>query len=270
MRVVPAIDGRRRFIFAVVVRFLTNRSNDHDGNSRHDIPARVRNWYTVHGNRDQRSESPSMSQPRRPPHAVPRTTRECSSSRLNDFTIRVALRAQLLQQHASELGTVLFEELGLCRGRVRVDIAVVNGSLCGYEIKSDEDNLHRLATQVDVYSKVLDRATLVVGQRLLTEALDTVPSWWGVLLAVKTSTGLTFRTVRRGRKNPKRDARALVELLWCDHAVALLEQRDAVRGFRGKPRRLVWDKLCELFELDEIEAAVCERLKARATLQALE
>jgi hypothetical protein len=209
-----------------------------------------------------------MSRPRRPPDAAPRTTRERASSRLNDITIRFALRAKLLQQQAGEPATVLLEELGLCRGRVRVDIAVVNGSLCGYEIKSDEDNLHRLATQVDVYSKVLDRATLVVGQRLLTEAMDTVPSWWGVLTAVKTNTGLRFRTVRRGRRNPERDARALVELLWCDHALALLEQRDAVRGFRGKPRRIVWDKLCELFDLDEIEAAVCERLKARATLQA--
>ena len=149
-----------------------------------------------------RTEQPSVARPKRLPHTVPRTTQEHASSRLNDITMRLALRAKLLEKQADEPDTVLLEELGLCRGCVRVDIAVVNGSLCGYEIKSDADNLHRLATQVDVYSKVLDRATLVVGQRLLTGALDAVPSWWGVLTAVKTNTGLRFRTVRRGRRNP--------------------------------------------------------------------
>lgn len=209
-----------------------------------------------------------MSRPKRPPQLVPRTSRQRGSSGLNDISIRLALRSKLLEDHAQEPDTVLLEELGLCRGSVRVDIAVVNGSLSGYEIKSDQDTLRRLATQIEVYGKVLDRATLVVGRRLLTEALDVVPPWWGVLLASRTPNGLRFRTVRRGRKNPRREARALVELLWFEHALALLGQRNAVRGCRGKPRRIVWDKVCDCFDLDEIAEAVRGRLKARATLQA--
>ena len=38
-------------------------------------------------------------------------------------------------------GKIDVEELGVCRGRVRVDVAVVNGTLHGYEIKSDRDSL---------------------------------------------------------------------------------------------------------------------------------
>ena len=33
---------------------------------------------------------------------------------------------------------------------------------------------------------------------------------------------------------------------------------------RGKPRRFVWDRVCERFELDEIAAAVRDCLKARS------
>ena len=68
----------------------------------------------------------------------------------------------------------MVDELGVCRGQVRIDVAVVNGRFHGYEIKSDRDSLRRLDGQVDLYSKVLDRATIVVGDRHFTEALNTV------------------------------------------------------------------------------------------------
>ncbi len=187
---------------------------------------------------------------------------------LGDNTIRPALRSRLLGEHGREADTVFLEELGLCRGRVRIDIAVVNGLLHGYEIKSDRDSLRRLGTQVDVYGKVLDQATLVVGDRFLADALDIVPPWWGVLHVCSASRTLQFRTVRRPRRNPQRDPRTLVELLWFDQAMALLEERNAARGVRGKPRRIVWDRVCDCFGVDEIATAVRARLKARATNQA--
>jgi hypothetical protein len=183
-----------------------------------------------------------------------------------DAEIRPALRTHLHARYRREAGTVVLEELGLCRGQVRVDLAVVNGILHGYEIKSDRDSLRRLAGQVDFYSRVLDRATLVVGSRHLAEVLELLPGWWGVLLIQPAPEGVQFKTVRRGRKNSWRDPRALVELLWLDDAMALLEQGDAARGVRGKPRRIVWDRVCEHFDVDEIAAAVRSHLKARAAI----
>lgn len=182
---------------------------------------------------------------------------------LSDAEIRPALRAHLRAAYLHDPSTVLVEELGLCRGQVRVDLAVVNGILHGYEIKSDRDSLRRLGGQVDFYGRVLDRATLVVGTRHHDEVLDLVPEWWGVLLAQSRPQGLRLKTVRRGRKNPSRDPRALAELLWLDDALSLLEQRDAARGVRGKPRRPVLDKVCDRFKVEEIAAAVRSHLKAR-------
>jgi hypothetical protein len=186
-----------------------------------------------------------------------------------DAGIRPALRSRLLDMHTDEADTVIVEELGVCRGRVRVDVAVVNGSLHGYEIKSDKDSLRRLGVQIDFYGRVLDRATLVVGERHLSEVVDRLPSWWGVLRIDPARGEPRFKTVRRGRRNPRKDPRSLVELLWLDDAIALLESRNVARGVRGKPRHIVWDRVCELFTVGEIAAAVRTQLKARATRRAL-
>ena len=183
---------------------------------------------------------------------------------LGDAEIRFVLRSSLSQKHANKSRTVFIEELGLCRGQVRVDLSVVNGLLHGYEIKSDRDSLRRLNNQVELYGKVFDRATLVVGERHLAEALDNVPVWWGILLAHRSAKKLQIKTVRSPRSNPKKDPRALVELLWLDDALALLEERDAARGYRGKARWIVWDRVCELCSLNEIAKAVRTQLKARA------
>lgn len=183
---------------------------------------------------------------------------------LGDSEIRSVLRSRLSRKHASQSHTVFIEELGLCRGQVRVDLSVVNGLLHGYEIKSDRDSLRRLSTQVELYGKVLDRATLVVGDRHLSEILDVLPIWWGILLVQHSDRGLKFKTVRKPQSNPHRDPRSLVELLWFDDALALLEKRNAARGFRGKPRWIVWDRVCELCSINEIARAVRGHLKARA------
>lgn len=188
---------------------------------------------------------------------------------LGDSDIRAELRSRLLLKHADDRNTVVIEELGLCRGQVRVDLSVVNGLLHGYEIKSDRDSLRRLRGQVELYGKVFDRATLVVGRRHLAEALEKVPEWWGILLACRSAKELQLKPLRPPRGNPKKDPRVLVELLWFDDAIALLEKRNAARGFRGKARWLVWDRVCELCTLNEIAKAVRMHLKARATKLAL-
>ena len=178
--------------------------------------------------------------------------------------LRTSLRSRLAAQHRSEADTVLIDELGLCQGSARVDLAVVNGQLHGYEIKSERDSLRRLGAQSDLYSRVFDRVTLVCSDRHVSQALDMVPSWWGVLRIVSATQNPTFKSVRRGRKNPSRDVRALAEFLWLEEAVALLSQRDALRGLRGKPRAALWDKICELFGIDEVAEAVRAHLKATA------
>src|SRR4029077_13805561 len=60
------------------------------------------------------------------------------------------------------------------------DVAVVNGALDGFELKSDRDRLDRLARQSEIYGAVFDRMTLVVGPRHERQAARMIPDWWGL------------------------------------------------------------------------------------------
>ena len=76
---------------------------------------------------------------------------------LTDTEIRTALRSRLMASDAAERDTVVLDELGVFCGQARIDLALVNGSLHGYEIKSNRDSLRRLGGQMALYSRVLDK-----------------------------------------------------------------------------------------------------------------
>ena len=80
---------------------------------------------------------------------------------------RRILKQSLATRYGGDGDTILVEELGLCRGFVRADIAVVNGLMKGFEIKSERDTLQRLQKQVEAYSRIFDTATIVVAGRHL-------------------------------------------------------------------------------------------------------
>jgi hypothetical protein len=182
---------------------------------------------------------------------------------LRDCDIRPALRRMLLQSFDPS-DSVVIEELGLSKGSVRVDLAVVNGIMHAYEIKSDFDTLRRLTTQAEHYGKYFDRVSLVVGPRHIGLARDSVPQWWGLVRVIPGKCGPHFQSVRRPRANPTRDARALIQLLWREKTLALLESIGAAAGVRSKPRDVLWDRAIERFTLEEIAEAVRTHLKANA------
>src|SRR3990167_10801492 len=108
----------------------------------------------------------------------------------NDASIRVVLRENLKDNYQNDPETAIFEELGVAHGAARVDIAVVNGIMHGYEVKSDLDTLRRLPEQIEVYNSVFDKMTLVVGKSHLYEAIKIIPDWWGVVVAKVDENGV--------------------------------------------------------------------------------
>src|SRR5258706_11027427 len=91
-----------------------------------------------------------------------------------DALIRKALLVRLSHQYPSTKYRIV-PELGLWHGAARIDIAVVNGILHGFEIKSDRDTLSRLDVQMPAYNSVFDKVTLVVGRTHLVQAFQTIP-----------------------------------------------------------------------------------------------
>ena len=156
---------------------------------------------------------------------------------------------------------MLLDELGLCQGDVRVDVAAINGELAGFEIKSPADSLARWPKQRRVYSKVVDRAWLVAPEKTLAAAQ--APEWWGLIRIVETEHQLGLRVVRPADLNPKRDPYSIACLLWRDEAIRALEDVGRDRGIRTKRRKLVWERLVECLSMDELRRAVREALKVR-------
>ena len=150
---------------------------------------------------------------------------------------------------------------------MRVDVAVVNGTLKGYEIKSLADTLRRLPAQVQIYSQVLDYATIVLAESHRDDACALLPSWWEIMIAVDDADGSRLETLREGAMNPCVDTRALAELLWHSEAIDLLRSKNEHRGLARKPRVHAWDRIAAVCSTEEVRATVRARLKERAMRQ---
>src|SRR5262245_41023026 len=142
--------------------------------------------------------------------------RKASARRAVDPDVRGLLREYLDDLH-KDTDTRILEELGLCQGDVRVDVAAVNGELSGFEIKSPSDTLARFPNQCRIYSKVVDRAWLVAPMKALGKA--GVPDWWGQIGVFELDDRLALRVVRPSAMNPKIHALSLAKLLWRDEAL---------------------------------------------------
>lgn len=183
---------------------------------------------------------------------------------LSDNHIRSALRTELAVEYATEPDSVVFDEFVVGHGAARVDIAVVGSSLAGFEIKSDLDTLERLPRQVRFYNSVFDHVTLLVGYRHAYEALQIIPLWWGVRLVEMKSNGtVEIADAREPRCNPAPDPLSVVELLWREEALGILEARGHAHGFRSKPRAAVYRRIVEILSFEEIRLLVCQQLKSR-------
>ena len=177
-----------------------------------------------------------------------------------DREVRDLLKRHLVNTHCGA-DTVILDELGLCQGDVRVDVAAVNGELAGFEIKSPADTLARWPRQRRVYSKVVDRAWLVATEKTMECARP--PAWWGLIRIVQTPNQLGLRVVRAAQLNPSPDPYSIACLLWRDEAIEALAALDLARGFRSKRREAVWQRLAESAPLDHLKQFVRNALKVR-------
>ena len=78
----------------------------------------------------------------------------------NDAEIRAAFHKQRLCYSHSLDDALVIDELGIMHGKARVDIAVINGSIHGYEIKSSMDTLKRLPRQMAAYDSCFQNVKL--------------------------------------------------------------------------------------------------------------
>src|ERR1700741_2474909 len=154
---------------------------------------------------------------------------------MRDLEIRRRLRSQLEVEFGDDPTTLIIDELGVCCGRVRADMAVVNGELKGFEIKSDRDSLSRLRAQMSDYCKVFDTVSLVVGRKHFAQASELVPGWWGIQIAVgDPASEPQIVRFREEEANPEPDPMSIAQLIWRDEAFELLKTHGIHSGLRNK------------------------------------
>lgn len=189
---------------------------------------------------------------------------------MRDYDIRIALKQELDSIRSIEPDTLIIDEVGLCKGTVRVDIAVVNGTFNGYEIKSEQDTLERLPAQQEVYSKIFDTVTIVTSGRHIDKIMERVPRWWGITKAIMIRRSVQLQVIRQPALNPHIDSFSLAQLLWRDEALAVLKERSLEDKMLSKPRRALWQKIADNLSIEEVREVVRERLKARLNWRAVQ
>jgi len=165
---------------------------------------------------------------------------------MRDLDVRTAVRAQLAAAHADDDDTRIVEEMGIWSGSVRVDVAVINGELAGWELKSARDNLRRLPVQAELYSQVFDRMTIVTALNHLNGCMEQLPEWWGVTIACDGATGVELETLREPAANPQPQSIQIARLLWREEALEILDRHGKSSGVRSKAAPALHERLTEL------------------------
>jgi len=180
----------------------------------------------------------------------------------SDETIRSVLIHELSLLHSNDTKVRIIEEFGVKHGSARIDIAVVNGIMHGYEIKSDKDTLNRLPEQMEVYNTIFDRVTLIVGKKHVIEAINLVPDWWGISIAkfdIQTNK-LIFNCIREAYENPQKNCLSIARLLWREEALQILEEIGYASGLRSKPRNALYERLSQTLDQKTLSDKVRERI----------
>lgn len=180
--------------------------------------------------------------------------------RYSETELRQALFAHL--RRTAPAAQVL-EELGI--EGARIDVALLDHGLTGFEIKSDFDTLDRLAHQMHAYHRVFDTLTVVTTAPFATQVELLLPSWWGLWLAREGADGtVQLEFVRAASENPRQEARSLLGLLWRQEALALARAHATGKVRASANRATLYDQLAAAADVPTARKWVADALCRRA------
>ena len=183
-----------------------------------------------------------------------------------DHEIRDALhRKKLKKYHQKSSETLIIDELGLLHGSNRIDVAVINECIHGYEIKSSMDTLKRLNGQLIAYTATLQKLTFVIAPKHVDELMNYTPTWCGVVVAEKGKRGaINFKTLRSTKANPDFDIFSASHLLWKDEAQLILKAKGLSAKEVNVNRRALYELICNNLETKEIVSLIKQAFITRA------
>ncbi|MBG2839205.1 MULTISPECIES: sce7726 family protein [Proteus] len=183
---------------------------------------------------------------------------------MKDQDIRCAVHHKLLKDSHLDPNCLIVDEFSISLGASRADIAVINGIIHGYELKSESDSLDRLPFQIQHYSSVMDKVTLVVAEKHLLGALKLIPDWWGVkTVSVGAKGAIHIKHLRSERLNRQHNSLILAQLLWKDECIDILQRWGCSKGYKSKPRFELWNIVAEKIPISDLRFEIRNALKKR-------
>lgn len=152
---------------------------------------------------------------------------------VTEQAIRAFVKARIPRLVRSLSRAFLVEEMEVCSGRARIDLAVIGDRLTGIEIKGPRDSVTRLPGQVKAYSQCFDHVVLIVDESLATKARALIPDWWGLIAGRQVDGRIRYRVLRRLKTNPSLNLEKVLSLLWREEIDALLFD---LLGSNSRPR----------------------------------
>lgn len=196
------------------------------------------------------------------------TAAETQTAGTSDGQIRAALRGLLTSKYADDPDTLILDELAIWGGEIRADLAVLNGCMHGFEIKSDADTLKRLPRQIEAYNAVFERATLVASPRHIERAITLIPGWWGVIAVESIGAEVELKPLRAEQVNPSPEADAIAAFLWRQEALAILESLGLASGVRTKSMGILIERIAQNLAARDVASLVRQALRARGDWKA--
>ncbi len=174
--------------------------------------------------------------------------------RLKDRDVRTCLHQEIKSHFSYDNKTYVVDELQICNGAARIDIAAINGALHGYEIKSESDTLIRLPNQLEQYNKVFDYIYFVCAKNQIEKANKIIPQWWGIYLAINVDGLAQLSLIRKPRKNDRLDSFALLQFLNKDELVIFGLKYDlgSASSLKRMQKYRLWQIIAAKVDKDEI------------------
>ncbi len=182
---------------------------------------------------------------------------------MKDPCIRQLLKQTELQRYFKDINSRVVEEFTLPVAKARIDMAVINGSFHGYEIKSASDSLNRLHNQIEAYTKVFDYLSIVTENKYEKKILSTIPNWIGVFLCEEKDGIQSLKQLRAPVVNHNKEGFYIAKLLWRDELIECLTDKQI--QFRKKDRTwLLCEALSANLEIELISEMVRNKIKQRS------
>ncbi len=140
----------------------------------------------------------------------------------------------------------------------RADVlAVTEGEILGFEIKSDSDSYTRLKTQIKDYESFCDRCYIVVGESHI-HVESHVPDYWGIIFVNDENVIVE----RDADICPKVDINNQLSILWRNELLNI-QLKEGLPKLRNIRRKDIYKRLVERCGIEQIKFDLTEQLFER-------